>query len=524
MSATNTAPAIHRPPAMIGIALGRSGQAAQAPAEIDFRQIAEAAAQGIWTADREGCTTYVNPRMAEMLGLSPAEVVGRNAADFTLRDQTTAVAATLAAGLAGRTFEEEFRHVWPDGSSSWIDAAISPLLDALGAPNGFLALLHDNTALRGAEEVARRAARHAQTLSAADRVLVRSTTSSELLEEMWAVVADQGDYPLVWVGLKGQDPEEAIRVAASCNRFEVGVEEPDLDALVRSSPIQQAISMKEIQVSVGASPFRSERHGLQHRTERATAHLVVLPLMISGEVLGVLVIHGANTLAFERETLEVLVQLADELAFGLSTARVRDDRQAYSERLERSLGSAVRAIASAAELRDPYTAGHQERVACLTRSIAEALSLSQEEIGGIEMAAAIHDIGKIAVPAEILTRPGRLGPNELALVQQHAQAGHDIVAGIEFPWPVPQMILQHHERLDGSGYPAGLRGDEIILGARIIAVADVVDAMSTHRPYRAALGLETALAVLRDGAGVLFDPLIVDACLRAVDDGHIEYR
>jgi HD-GYP domain-containing protein (c-di-GMP phosphodiesterase class II) len=142
-------------------------------------------------------------------------------------------------------------------------------------------------------------------------------------------------------------------------------------------------------------------------------------------------------------------------------------------------------------------------------------------IKGLTLAAAIHDIGKIAIPAEILSRPGRLSDAEMALVRGHVRAGYDLVSRVEFPWPVAEMILQHHERLDGSGYPQGLRGDEIGPGARVIAVADVVEAMSAHRPYRPARGLESALEYIVEGRGRLFDPEVVDVCVALFNQGRL---
>ena len=140
------------------------------------------------------------------------------------------------------------------------------------------------------------------------------------------------------------------------------------------------------------------------------------------------------------------------------------------------------------------------------------MGVDPELIAGIQVAATIHDVGKLIVPAEILSSPGRLKEAEFALIKQHPQAGYDIVAGIEFPWPVPEMVLQHHERLDGSGYPNGLHGGKIATGARIIAVADTVEAITSHRPYRPALGLEVAIKAISDGRDSLFDPDVVDAC------------
>jgi len=180
----------------------------------------------------------------------------------------------------------------------------------------------------------------------------------------------------------------------------------------------------------------------------------------------------------------------------------------------------VDALAYTVELRDPYTAGHQERVAELATSLAERLGRSRGEIASIDLAARIHDLGKILVPAEILSRPGHLSDVEMKLAQAHALAGSDILERAHFPEDVCQMVLQHHERLDGSGYPSGLAGDEICAGARIIAVVDVFDAMVGMRPYRAALQASVALKELTEGAGTLYDPEAVAALVQLVGEGR----
>jgi len=183
--------------------------------------------------------------------------------------------------------------------------------------------------------------------------------------------------------------------------------------------------------------------------------------------------------------------------------------------------AAVGAMAAAVEARDPYTAGHQRRVAGLSVAIAYELGLDPHDIQGIRLAANIHDIGKISTPSEILSKPGRLSASEFALVKEHAQAGYDIVRGIDFPWPVPEMILQHHERSDGSGYPSGLTGGEILIGAHIIGVADVIESMASHRPYRPALGIEAAMLEIQNNGGRLYDPTVAEACLRLHQDGRL---
>ncbi len=198
----------------------------------------------------------------------------------------------------------------------------------------------------------------------------------------------------------------------------------------------------------------------------------------------------------------------------MGVARDITERKLSVERLRKAVGATVQAMALVVETRDPYTAGHQRRVADLARSIATEMGLSQERIDGIRTASSIHDIGKISVPTEILSKPTRLSETEFSLTKMHPRSGYDILKDIEFPWPVARMVLEHHERMDGSGYPSGLRGEDILLESRIIAVADVVEAIASHRPYRASLGADAALDEIATGRGTTFDPEAVDACLR----------
>ena len=190
------------------------------------------------------------------------------------------------------------------------------------------------------------------------------------------------------------------------------------------------------------------------------------------------------------------------------------ERKRAEEALHAALTSTVEAIAATIETRDPYTAGHQRSVADLAAAMAREMGLPADQIEGIHFGALIHDLGKIQVPAELLTKPTRLTRIEMELIKTHPQAGYEIVKDIKFPWPVAEMVHQHHERLDGTGYPRGLKGDAIALEARVLAVADAVDAMASHRPYRAGLGIDRALQELQSKRGIWFEPSAVDACVR----------
>jgi putative nucleotidyltransferase with HDIG domain len=239
-----------------------------------------------------------------------------------------------------------------------------------------------------------------------------------------------------------------------------------------------------------------------------------VPLSTDGEAKGVLAIYSRQRNAFDQETTDFLAEVANDIAVGVHALHLDKNLHATLDHLRSSMNSTVEAIASMVELRDPYTAGHERRVAQLACAIGKEMGLPERQVEGLRVIGYLHDIGKIAVPAEILSKPTKLSEIELAMVQAHAQSGYDILKNLEFPWPVAQAALQHHERLDGSGYPQGLKGPDIILEAKILMVADVVEAMASHRPYRASRGIEAALDQISANKGRHYDEQAVDVCVR----------
>jgi putative nucleotidyltransferase with HDIG domain/PAS domain S-box-containing protein len=198
--------------------------------------------------------------------------------------------------------------------------------------------------------------------------------------------------------------------------------------------------------------------------------------------------------------------------------RNEEELKQSSERLRKAMNGTINSMAYIAEARDPYTAGHQQRVARLATAIARELNISEEKVEGIRVAGILHDIGKISVPAEILSKPGCLRKNEFNLVKDHSEVGYTLLKAIDFSQPVAQIVLQHHERMDGSGYPNGLTGDNIMLEARIMGIADVIESMSSHRPYRPAYNIDKALLEIVMQKGILYDAQIVDACVRLFNE------
>ena len=225
---------------------------------------------------------------------------------------------------------------------------------------------------------------------------------------------------------------------------------------------------------------------------------------------GVEIRVGANAARARHRGRLAIIGVVQDIS---EKTRADEEIRRYIERLKTMLSGTIGVVETICEMRDPYTAGHERRVSQIAVAIAEELGLDEEQQEGIRVACNLHDVGKIMVPAEILSKPSRLSAIEYALVQGHAQAGYDILKDVAFPWPVALMVLQHHERMDGSGYPQGLKGESILLGARILAVADVIEAMSSHRPYRPGQNIERALKEISAYRDVKYDATVVDACL-----------
>jgi len=216
--------------------------------------------------------------------------------------------------------------------------------------------------------------------------------------------------------------------------------------------------------------------------------------------------------------------VSEDITIGIRSLRLELKLQQSYQKLKKTMDATIETMSKMIEAKDPYTAGHQQRVSQLAIAITKELNLSPDKIEGIRIASLIHDIGKIGLPSEILSKPIRLTDIEFSLIKSHSQIGYDILKSIDFSFPIARIVLQHHERVDGSGYPNNLKGDEILLKAKIIGVADVVEAMSSHRPYRPALGIDAALEEISKNRGILYDPEVVDVCLKLFQDKGFKFK
>lgn len=419
-----------------------------------------------------------------------------------------------------------------DGTRRLIAWSNTTLADAAGTLRYVIATGVDMSAKRAAEQLLREANRALRTLSACNETLVRATDEQTLLEEICAVIVQTGGFTAAWVGYTREELPVSVQPMVQFGLLADAMGgNRTAGVLCGTCPARTAIEtaqpvIKELtDENICSSPWWTADETIDHGR-----WLLALPLMHLDRPLGVLVIYSDESNAFGDEEVALLTELADDLVYGirslrtgLERTRLLEAQQLSVERQQQTLVKTIESLALALEKRDPYTSGHQQRVAELAVEIAREMDLSPERVEGIRLGALIHDVGKIYVPSEILNRPGRLSDAEFALIKTHSEVGFEIVRDVEFPWPVAQMIRQHHERLDGSGYPDGLKGEEIILEARVLAVADVVEAMTSHRPYRPGLGIDAALEEIRCHRSTLYDPTVVDVCLRVFSENGFAF-
>jgi len=363
---------------------------------------------------------------------------------------------------------------------------------------------------------------------------------SEFPVELTITKVSQGDSPVFAAFIRDLSDKKQIEAALQQRVAEAEAAQASLqqalDALrISQRKIEQAKNEWEHTFDAVADPvFLHDEQGRLIRANRAYAEQAGMEMqaMIGRpywEVFPVMDRPFDSTISVEQPCCEEKICMPDGRVFISSAYVVNDgngnylysvhfmrdvtERVRMTRRLKQSLEGTIRAITAAVEARDPYTAGHQMRVGELAAAIARQMGLDEKTVEGIYLGGKIHDIGKIHLAVEILSKPTRLTELEYELVREHARIGYDILKDIKFPWPIADIAHQHHERLDGSGYPQGLKGEEICLEARIVAVADVVEAMATHRPYRPGLGIDRALEEIERGRGSHYDAEVADACL-----------
>ncbi|MDX9735238.1 MAG: PAS domain S-box protein [Thermoanaerobaculia bacterium] len=455
----------------------RRAEDALRESEERYRLIAENTADTIAVLDLDLRFTYVSPSVFRLRGYTAEECLAQSLEQVltpaSLEQVRTRLAAELAREASGgrdpsRPASLELEEYRRDGSTIWVEVTFSFLRDAAHRPTGILAVTRDVTKRKRAElQLVESEQRYRRLAESSPENIIRYDADGRMVYVNANLARTVG---FDFAARLGAVPEE-LQPGFPAH----GTYMEKLRCVLRTG------EPDELEMDVPAPDGAARTHSVLFVAERGD----------DGRVVG--------ALAFGRDV----------------TDRKEADRekQRYLVQLRRNLEDAVAAIAATVEARDPYTAGHQRRVADLAAEMARELQLGEEAVRGIHLAGTIHDLGKIKIPAEILARPGGISALERRLIRIHPEAGWEILKGIDFPWPIAEIVHEHHERLDGSGYPRGLQGERISLGARILAVADVVEAMASHRPYRPSRGLAYALSEIEQDPEGCFDPVVVKACL-----------
>ncbi len=495
--------------------------------EASLKEAERIALLGNWELDPSTHESSWSDEMFRILELDPTTVGASY--DALLQavhpDDRDLVAQAYADSVSNRTpYDIVYRLLLRDGRVKYANGRCETLFNEAGEPTLTIGSVQDITTRRLAELGMQKSNRALHALSACNGVLVRATSEAQLLNDVCQVLVVIGGYQLAWVGFAEDDENKSVRVVARAGTSADYLDHVRIswgDTAQGQGPTGTAIRSGDYQVAQDILHDPKFEPWREQALTRGYASSIALPLFDDGRVFGAVNLYGKEANAFDADEIRLLQELAGDMAFGIRMLRLRVERdqlheqqQHNDETVREALAGTIQAIALTVEKRDPYTAGHQRRVAILSVAIAHELGLDEDRITGLRLGATIHDIGKIYVPAEILTRPGDLSPMEFEFIKTHPQIGFDILKDVRLPWPVAEMIYQHHEHLDGSGYPRGLQGDAILLEARILTVSDVTEAMMSHRPYRAALGLEAALEDIEKYRGVYYDPAVVDACLR----------
>ncbi len=497
-------------------------------ARAQLAAIVESSVVAIIGEDLNGLVTSWNLGAQNIYGFSAAEMIGQPRLLQVPADRQQEIKGLIENIKHGKQEPRfETTRLRKDGTQIDVSLALSPIRNERGKIVGISAVSHDVTEIKRAERELRAVNRALLTRSSCNLALVRAANEIALMEEMCHVLVDIAGYRFAWVGFAQHDEEKSVQPKAH-----YGYEKGCLDGIQLSwadsergsSPWGIAVRTGVAQIHQYSDGDLASRPWQDESLKRGYRSIIALPLRHNIEKLGVLTIYSSDPQAFHAEEVKLITELADDLSYGISALRTHEAQGKSVARLQASMESTISAVASMVEMRDPYTTGHQQRVAELAEAIGRAMGLPEQTVYGLHLAGIVHDLGKIHIPAEILSKPGKLTKIEFEMIRTHPEAGYEILKSVDFLWPIAQTVLQHHEHIDGSGYPAGLKGEQILLEAKIVAVADVVEAISSHRPYRPALGIDAAMQELREQRGKYYEPAVVDACLKLFTQGAFSFK
>jgi PAS domain S-box-containing protein/putative nucleotidyltransferase with HDIG domain len=472
----------------------------------------DAIGDAVCLLDSEGVILTCNQAMADLVGRPFSEIIGCNSWEVVYGSAEPIDGCPLAR--MKKSGKRETLNL-PFGDR-WLHAVADPILNEADEVTGAVYTIADITGQRHASEQIENLNVILQVIKDMNETLLRAKSEPELFKHICDLMMGVPYNRFTWIGLvePGSFEVKPVAWAGHEDGYLSVIKVTWDDSPYGQGPIGTAIKTgqpgiaEDIESDPKCSPWR------QSALQRGYASCIAFPLIHDGNTLGALNVYADRKNAFRADELGFLKQVAGDIAVGIRSLRLEQDLIASLIKSEVMLLQTIEAIAAMAELRDPYTAGHQQRVTRLALALAKEVGLAPDRTEGLRVASLIHDIGKIVVPAEILSKPGKISDHEMSMIKIHPQSGHDILNKIDFSWPVAQIVLQHHERLDGSGYPQGLKGPDLLQEAKILAVADVVEAMASHRPYRPSVGIDKALEEITKNKDRLYDPEVVEACVR----------
>ena len=485
--------------------------------EIRYRRLFETARDGILLLNLDtGRIEDINPFLLEILGYTRDEMIGKTLWEIgAFKDIGLSKASFVELQQTHYARYEDLPLQTKAGDPIAVEF-ISNVYDADGI-QVIQCSIRDISSRHLAQAELRATARALKMLSAGNNSLLSATDETTLLNEFCRIVVETGSYRMSWVGIGQNDAAKSVVAVAHYGHDDGYLALAQLtwaDVLRGNGPVGRALRSQQVQFSEDIALDPSMGPWQAAALARDFHSTIAIPFREPDGRPACLTMYGGKRNAWSAAERALLQEMADDLSFGIAALRMAQDKLQFQEQLRHSLEQTISVIAETVDQHDAYTAGHQRRVADICAHIATNLGLAEETARGLHLAATIHDLGKIGIPAELLTKPRQLSPMEFGLVKEHVQIGYNIIKKVDFPWPIAQIVLQHHERMDGSGYPRGLVGEDILIEARILAVADVVEAMASARPYRRALGIDAALAEIETHRGTTFDAAVVDACLR----------
>lgn len=485
--------------------------------ETRYRRLFESAQEGILLLNSETAQIEdVNPFLMDMLGYSHDELLGKTIWEIGAFEDTELSKDAFFDLQTNRFIRYDDLPLVAKNGMRFSVEFVSNVYDCEGI-EVIQCNIRDNTKRHLAEIALRATNRALEMLSESNIALLHSETENVLLAEYCRIAVETGGYRMAWVGVADDGPDKDVKAISHFGHEDGYLELAKItwaETERGNGAVGHAIRSGQIQVveSIATDPMMTPWR--EEALKRGYQSSIALPFRLPNQMMACLTLYGVKIDIWSAPERKLLQEIAADLAFGIAALQTAIANIQYQFSLRESLEQTIQVIADTGEERDSYTAGHQRRVADICTRLATELGLSSDRIHGLHLAASIHDLGKIGIPAEILTKPRRLTAMEFGMIKEHTTISSNILKDVSFPWPIAQIIAQHHERIDGSGYPMGLTGEALLLESKILAVADVVEAMASHRPYRAALGMEAALSEITAQRGVTLDALVVDACLR----------